>query len=154
MSTPNTPLSAWHDSLRSLLGDRDALYGENEYTDATLDSAVRSVFAMAKAPDGCELHDDSDAVVAASALITATNVFPLLAIGSAAFAEIFFRAALLLVAGEDGAMALTTRAMSARESGDRKRQLFDWLCMEISDIEATGTFTTGAKNWDQYLQGR
>ena len=152
MPTPNTPLSAWHGSLRALLGDRDALYGENDYTDATLESAVRSVFAMAKAPAGCELHDDANAVV--TELGASTNVFPAPAIGSAAFAEILFRAALVLIVGEDGAMAITTRAMSARDHGDRKAALIDWLQAEISDIEATGTFTTGAKNWDQYLQAR
>jgi hypothetical protein len=157
MSTPNTPLSAWHAPLRALLGDTDALYGDHEYDDCALDSAVRTVFAYAKNPAGTELHDDSDTAVNASNLSTGTNVAPLMTIGSASdagFCEILLRAAFICINGEVGALGFNTRPLTFHEKGDRKRQLTVWLENEISDIEATGTFVYNPKTWDQYLLSR
>lgn len=159
MPTPNTPLSAWYAPLRSLLGDAEGMYGDHDYPDAVLDSAVRTVFAQGKAPTGCTLRNDSDAAVTVANLQDSTNVFPLLSLspdasGAFAFGEIFLRAARLCVGGEEGGMGITTRPMSVRVSGDRNKRLIDWLECEISDLEAVGTFALGNKTWDQYLLSR
>lgn len=154
MPTPNTPLTAWTESLRTVLGDPGDGFGVYDYPDAVLASGLRSVFALGKGPEGTELRDDADAAVTAVTLATATNVYPTLALNNPAFNELLKRAARVLLTPQAGAYAMSTRPLSVRDGGDGKRDLLTLLDEEIADIEAGGVFVFNPAAWDQDLESR
>ena len=108
--------------LRAVLGDRDP-FGNFAYTDDDLASGLDVLFLTGDVPDG---------YAAASGVIT-----PEVAAG-ADFAVILYRAALLLLNGEDGAGSWRTRALSVADSGHRKRDLLTALRVKLSDFENGG----------------
>ena len=120
MST--TAYSVFYTPLRTVLGDRDP-FGNFAYSNADLNSGLDVLFLTGDVPDG---------YTAAAAAIT-----PEVAAGMD-FALILYRAALLLLNGEDGAGSWRTRALSVTDSGHRKRDLLTALRMKLSDAENGG----------------
>lgn len=117
-----TPYTSFYTPLRTVLGDRDA-YGLYAYPDADLVAALDVIFLTGGGPDG---------FTAAAGQIT-----PEVEAGDD-FALILFRAALLLITGEDGAGSMRTRALSVSDQGQRKRDLTTELRIKISSIENGG----------------
>lgn len=139
----STPLSAFHATLRSLLGDRQA-NGAWNYPASTLDAALRGVFATGQAPAGYALHDADNAAVDAAGLATATQISPPVALGKD-FAMLCWRAAMGLVCGEDGQGRIVTRAMSIADGGDRKRDLLIQLDLWIRESQIDELFDTAQR---------
>lgn len=125
----STLLSEFRDPLRLLLGDMDPL--ENyQFTDDHLERGVRAVFQC-----GLQPTEDNSATTAEYALNDAgTAISPTVPSGDD-FALIAYRAAKLLVMGQDGAISYRTRALSVNDRGDRKKDLMRELELLIHRIE-------------------
>lgn len=117
-----TPYSRFYLPLRTVLGDRDP-HGLYAYSEADLDSSLDVLYLTGEMPE---------AYTADSAFIT-----PGVARGDD-FALILYRAALLLVQGEDGAGSWKTRALSVSDQGQRKRDLLTHFRLKLSDAENGG----------------
>lgn len=144
MSTPLTELRPF---LRAILGDC-AVYGAYAYEDATLDSAVKAVFAANRAPGGYTLSGGSGSAIAL--LSSATGISPTLASGDD-LALILNQACLLLVTGEDGTMTLRTRSLTIADGGDRKRDLLADLRERVYQIENGGACFDTQQSVKQWL---
>lgn len=119
---PTTAYATFYGPLRAVLGDRDP-FGNFAYANADLSSALDVLFLTKDVPEG---------YAAAGEVIT-----PEVATGTD-FALILYRAALLLLNGEDGAGSWRTRALSVSDSGHRKRDLLTALRVKLSDAENGG----------------
>lgn len=109
------------------------MYGSFAYTNETLDSAVRAVFAVNKAPAGYSL----DAATDLASLSAATNITPAISAGDD-LALLLNQACLLAITGEDGAMVMRTRSLTVEDKGERKRDLLARLGEQIYEIENGG----------------
>ena len=118
-----TNISDFREVIRLLLGDTE-VYGQYAYPDGDCDAAVRQVFRLVKGREGYGLSDP-------------TTIAPVLPDGDR-YALIAYTAALLLVGGEDGAQMFRTRALSAMQRGDRKRDLLQEFRQQIYEIETGG----------------
>lgn len=117
-----TPFSSFYTPLRTVLGDRDP-YGVYAYSNADLDGALDVIFLTGQGPEGY--------------VASAGSIEPSVSVGDD-FGLILFKAALLLIHGEDGAGSMKTKALSVSDQGQRKRDLTTELRLKISDIEGGG----------------
>lgn len=99
--------NAFYPVMRTILGDRQ-VHEQWNYPDGILCSALASVFALGRGPDGYSA--------------VGATVVPDPPSGDD-FALIVYDAVLLMIGGEDGAMQYRTRALWVRDFGERKRDL-------------------------------
>lgn len=120
-----TPISDFRVPLRLILGDNDpeSLF---VYSDAALDSAVKTVFRMGLAPAGFT--------------VVSENITPAVPDGSG-FAKIACETALMLVCGEE-TISYSTRAMSVRRSGDRIKNLVTQLRCRLAEGDTFESYQT------------
>lgn len=135
-----TPFTAFYEPLRLLLGDRQS-NGAWNYEDATLASALRTVFATGRQPAAYRLVDDAGVAVTPANLGDATQVSPAVALGGD-FARIAHVTAKALILGEDGQISVNTRSVSVRDGGERKRDLLIHLELAIRDDQIDDLFDT------------
>lgn len=140
-----TPFSAFYESLRSLLGDRQ-VNGAWNYPDARLDSALRTAFATGKTPAPYRLADgDGDPVaLTANGLQDAVQVQQEVTLGGD-FARICWHACKGLVVGEDGKMHVQTRSVTIKDGGDRKADLLVQLDLWIREGDIDALFDTSQR---------
>lgn len=117
-----TAYSTFYTPLRAVLGDRDA-FGMFAYSDADLNAALDVIFLTGQGPEGY-----TSAAMQITPDMTAGDDFGL----------VLFKAALMLIMGEDGAGSMTTRALSVSDRGERKEGLTTELRIKISSIENGG----------------
>lgn len=137
-----TPFSAFYESLRSLLGDRQ-VNGAWNYPDAKLDSALRTAFATGRTPAPYALADaNGDAVtLTANGLQSATQILQEVKLGGD-FARICWHACKGMIIGEDGRMHVQTRSVTIRDGGDRKADLLVQLDLLIREGDIDSLFDT------------
>jgi hypothetical protein len=135
-----TPFSAFYGPLRTLLGDRN-VGGLFMYPDETLDSGLRTVFAVGKQPTGYSLLTGGGDAVTTGNLSDADKITPDVSLGDP-FALICLWTAKFLISGEDGAFRYTTRSISVADKGDRKRDLLCELEVRIDELLAGECFGT------------
>jgi hypothetical protein len=124
-------LGELYDSLRVILGDRK-VYGNWNYKDETLGSALRTVFLLGRGPANLnyQLNDAQDEID--PALVTGDD-----------YAIVCYEAALLLIVGEDGEMRIHTRSVSLVDGGHRKRDLMVELREKVYQIrDGAAVFAT------------
>jgi len=124
-----TPCADLYSTLRAVLGDRQVM-GMWNYAESDLLSALRAVFALGRGPAGYALN---------GSINSATEITPAIEVGDV-LALIVYEAAMILVGGEDGAVAIRTRALSVNDSGHRKRDLLWELRNLIHDIRSGGSY--------------
>lgn len=136
----STPFASLYTPLRAILGDR-AVNTVWNYDGPTLDSALRAVMLTGRGPQGYTLDGDP---------WTSSTLAQDLQVGDDA-ALLLFDAALVLVAGEDGALSYTTRSLSVRDGGERKSALLWDLQNRIHEIRNGASVFATFQSFMQYL---
>lgn len=132
-----TSISDLRSFIRALLGDVCNL-GVWQYTDAQIDSAVRSVFATGNAPAGYAL-DTAGGTVAQIA--GATKITPDLS--GTALARVLYQAAMLIATGIAGATDIRTRTFTVKEGNERKLSLLLRFHTEIARLDDEADDSSG-----------
>lgn len=133
--------SDFYEVMRALLGDRWVSGLGWHYADTDLRSALRSVFALQRAPAGYTLN---------AGLSASTGLLPV-AITGDAYALIAYEACMILVGGEDGEMAVQTRGVTVRDGGDRKRDLLWSLREMIYELRDGGSYFSCTQTFSQWV---
>ena len=130
-------IDQFRETIRAVLGDRQ-VHGLWHYDDQAVDSAVRSIFLLGKGPAGYGLDGARKQVVPEP---SAGDVWALIS----------YEAAMLMVAGEDGAMSYRTKAVAVHDGGHRKRDLMAELRLLIYRIRDGGAVFATAQNFIQFV---
>ncbi|GEM_PF-4820416 len=130
-------ITDFYDPIRSILGDRE-VHGMWNYSDTTLASAVKTLFKVGRAPQGYVLDGVGGTITPD---VQAGNDYAL----------ICYDAALLLIGGEDGAIAYRTRVISVHDQGHRKRDLLSELRQLIYEIRDGAAIFTSTQSFIAFL---
>lgn len=127
----------FYDTLRLILGD-EQVHGIWNYSDEKLDTAVKSVFMLGRAPTSYALDQDTDIIT------------PDVKQGDD-YALVCYEAVLLTVGGEDGAMRIQTRELSISDEGHRKRDLLAELKELVHQIRNGAAIFSTWQDFDSFV---
>ena len=127
-------ISALYIPMRVLLGDNDP-QGNYEFTDEMLSQGVQTAYLLNSFPRGLALGGTLAALN--------TTISPDPSVHN--FAIITCESCLALMVGDQGSYSFSTRAISEQDSGQRKRDILQYVRTKIYDlVDSDAVFQTRA----------